>query len=156
MLYNRVYFTRTNSSTYVNIGPNTDAASFEFANNLWYAFNQPNQSRPTLPAAETDGVYELNPQFVDAAAGNFAITTNSPAAGKGRRLPKVWADLLEHCYANPPSIGAFEAKPPPPDRAGCPGPQRRSPWRRARARRDVAASQVSPARQPSAPWPRPA
>ena len=118
---NLVYFNRTNISTYVNIGPNTDAASFEFANNLWYAFNQPNQSRPTLPAAETDGVYELNPQFVDAAAGNFAITTNSPAAGKGRRLPKVWADQLEHCYANPPSIGAFEAKPTPPDRADADG-----------------------------------
>ena len=118
---NLVYFNRTNISTYVNIGPNTDAASFEFANNLWYAFNQPGQSQPLLPAAETDGVYELNPQFVDAAAGNFAITTNSPAAGKGRRLPKVWADLLEHCYANPPSIGAFEAKPLPPDRADADG-----------------------------------
>ncbi len=118
---NLIYFDRSQISTFVNVGPNTDAASFRFANNLWFAFNQPGQSQPTLPAAETNGVYGLDPQFVSAAAGNFAVATNSPAAGKGRRLPRVWADRDEHCYANPPSIGAFEARPPPPDRADADG-----------------------------------
>lgn len=118
---NLIYFDRSQISTFVNVGADTDAASFRFANNLWYAFNQPGQSQPSLPVAETNGVYGLAPLFVDAAAGDFAVATNSPAAAKGQRLPKVWADNLEHCYANPPSIGAFEAKPPRPDRVDADG-----------------------------------
>jgi hypothetical protein len=114
---NLVYFDRSKISTYVNIGPNTEPASFTFAHNLWYAFNQPAQSKPTLPAPETNGVYGLNPQFANVPAGDFSLSTNSPAAGKGRRWPRIWADCAERCYANPPSMGAFEANPPPPDRA---------------------------------------
>lgn len=110
---NLVCFDRWQISTYINIGPNTDAASFRFANNLWYAFDRPELSRPALPAQETDGVYGSDPLFKAAAAGDFSLSTNSPAAGKGRRLPRVWADLTERCYADPPTIGAFEAKPVP-------------------------------------------
>lgn len=118
---NLVYFDRSQISTYVNIGPNTDAPSFTFAHNLWYAFNQPGQSQPTLPAAEINGFYGLNPLFADTAAGDFTVPTNSPTTGQGRRLPRVWADLIERCYANPPTIGAFEANPPPTDRADADG-----------------------------------
>ncbi len=118
---NLVYFDRAQISTYVNIGANTDAASFRFANNFWYAFNQPSQSKPSLPATETNGVSGLNPLFPDAAGGDFSVPTNSPAASKGQRWPRVWADLLERCFANPPTIGAFEANPPPPDRADADG-----------------------------------
>jgi hypothetical protein len=120
-LNNLVYFDRSRISTHVNVGANTDAASFKFANNLWYAFNQPNQSQPALPAPETKGVYGLNPLFTDLAGGDFAVATNSPATGKGRRLPGVWADLQERCYANPPTIGAFEAKTPPTAQADADG-----------------------------------
>ncbi|MCW5554683.1 MAG: right-handed parallel beta-helix repeat-containing protein, partial [Verrucomicrobiae bacterium] len=109
---NLVYFDRSQISTYVNIGANTDAASFEFANNLWYAFNQPSHSQPTLPAPETNGVYALNPLFHNPTAGDYSVATNSPATGKGRKLPNVRADLRERCYAAPPSIGAYESKPP--------------------------------------------
>jgi hypothetical protein len=118
---NLVYFDRAQIRTYVNLGPNTDAASFRFAHNLWYAYNQPNQSKPTLPSAETNGVYGRNPLFANAASGDFSVPTNSPAAAAGKRLSRVWADLPEHCYANPPTIGAFEAQPPPPDRADADG-----------------------------------
>ena len=107
---NLVYFDRSQISTYVNIGANTDAASFAFAHNLWYAFNQPNQSQPTLPAPESNGIYALNPMFINAAAGDYSLVTNSPASGKGRKLPNVRADLREHCYAAPPTIGAFESR----------------------------------------------
>ncbi len=120
-LNNLVYFDRSRISTHVNVGANTDAASFKFAHNLWYAFNQPSQSQPALPAPETNGVYGLNPLFTDLAGGDFSVATNSPAAGKGRRLPGVWSDLLERCYANPPTIGAFEAKPPPTEQADADG-----------------------------------
>jgi hypothetical protein len=92
---NLVYFNRSRISTPVNIGANTDAASFKFAHNLWYAFNQPGQSQPTLPSPEINGVCGLNPLFTDAAGGNYTVATNSPALGKGKRLPRVWADFSE-------------------------------------------------------------
>lgn len=110
---NLVYFDRSQISAYINIGPNTDPTSFRFANNLWYAFDRPELSKPTLPAPESEGVYGKDPLFTDAAAGDFSVSTNSPAAGKGRALPRVWADMAERCYANPPTIGAFEANPLP-------------------------------------------
>lgn len=128
---NLVYFDRSQISTYVNIGANTDAASFEFANNLWYAFNQPNQSQPALPAPETNGVYALSPMFNDAAAGNYSVATNSPAAGKGRKLPNIRADLRERCYAAPPTIGAFEARPPAVERADFDGDLMPDVWEEA-------------------------
>jgi hypothetical protein len=128
---NLVYFDRSQISTYVNIGANTDAASFEFANNLWYAFNQPNQSQPGLPAPETNGVYGLNPLFNNAAAGDYSVATNSPAAGNGRKLPNVRADLHERCYAAPPTIGAHEARPPAVERADYDGDLMPDVWEEA-------------------------
>jgi hypothetical protein len=128
---NLVYFDRSQISTYVNIGANTDAASFEFANNLWYAFNQPNQSQPTLPAPETNGLYAVNPLFTNPAAGDYAVATNSPAAGEGRKLPNVRADLRERCYAAPPTIGAFEARPPTIERADFDGDRMPDVWEEA-------------------------
>lgn len=128
---NLVYFDRSQISTYVNIGANTDAASFEFANNLWYAFNQPSQSQPTLPAPETNGVYALNPLFHNAATGDYSVATNSPAAGKGRKLPNVRADLQERCYAALPTIGAYEAKPPAIEQADYDGDLMPDVWEEA-------------------------
>ena len=128
---NLVYFDRSQISTYVNIGANTDAASFAFANNLWYAFNQPNQSQPTLPSAETNGVYALNPLFHDAVGGVFSVPTKSPAARKGKKLTGVRADLRERCYANPPTIGAFEANPPPAEQADADGDLMPDAWEQA-------------------------
>jgi len=128
---NLVYFDRSQISTYLNIGANTDAASFAFANNLWYAFNQPNQSPPTLPSPETNGVYALDPQFVNAAAGDFSVPTNSPATGKGRKQTGVRADSRERCYANPPTIGAYEARPTPVERADVDGDLMPDAWEQA-------------------------
>ena len=108
---NLVYFDRLQISLPVNVGANTDAASFKFAHNLWWAFNQPQQSPPVLPSAETNGVYGVNPLFADAAGGDFSVMASSPATGKGKKLANVRADLRGRCYANPPTIGAFEAKP---------------------------------------------
>lgn len=128
---NLVYFDRSQISTYVNVGSNTDAASFEFANNLWYAFNQPNQSQPTLPAPETNGIYALNPLFNNAATGDYSVATNSPAAGKGRKLPNVRADLRERCYAAPPTIGAYEPNPPAIEQADYDGDLMPDVWEEA-------------------------
>jgi hypothetical protein len=128
---NLVYFDRSQISTYVNIGANTDAASFEFANNLWYAFNQPNQSQPTLPAPETNGVYALNPLFHNPTAGDHSVATNSPATGKGRKLPNVRADMRERCYSAPPTIGAYESNPPAIEQADYDGDLMPDVWEEA-------------------------
>lgn len=107
---NLVYFDRSQLSTPVNIGANTDAASFAFAHNLWYAFNQPNQSKPALPSAEVNGIYGLDPRFSAQGESNYSIRDDSPAVGKGRKWPNANGDLLGQCFADAPAIGAFEAR----------------------------------------------
>jgi hypothetical protein len=115
---NLVYFNRGQISTYVNIGSNTDAASFQFSNNLWYAHDQPAQSQPSLPSAETNGVTGEDPEFVDVAGRDYSIAVTGPAAGQGVGLEEVKADLRERCFADPPGIGALEANPPGVDTDG--------------------------------------
>lgn len=103
---NLVYFDRSDLSTYVNIGPNTAPDTFTFANNLWYAWDNPSQSEPMLPVVETDGIYGLDPDF----GPGYWIDPTSPAAGAGQDSPWTWGDLTGACYADPPSIGTFEAR----------------------------------------------
>jgi hypothetical protein len=100
---NLVYFNRGELSTHLNIGPNTDPDSFVFANNLWYAWDDPGQSQPTLPVAESNGIYGQDPVL----DGGFRIDPMSPAAGAGAPNALAWGDLDGRCYAATPSIGAF-------------------------------------------------
>jgi len=102
---NIVYFSRGVIATDVNVGPNTQPDSFVFRNNVWYAHDQPAQSTPTLPAAETAGVYGRDPAL---ASPNFSIAGSSPAAGAGVKLTEVTGDFDGRCYLDPPSAGAFE------------------------------------------------
>jgi hypothetical protein len=105
-LNNLVYFDRSDLSTYVNIGPNTLPGTFTFANNLWYAWDNPAQSEPTLPVTESDGIYGEDP----AMDVDYRIGHESPAAGAGLVDTGVRGDLAGACYASTPSIGAFEAR----------------------------------------------
>jgi hypothetical protein len=105
-LNNLVYFDLADLSTYVNIGSNTQPATFTFANNLWYAWDNPAQSEPTLPATENGGIYGEDP----AMDADFRIGPASPAAGAGLPDVRVRGDLAGACYATQPSIGAFEAR----------------------------------------------
>jgi hypothetical protein len=90
----------------VNVGANTQANSFVFQNNVWYAHDTPAQSTPTdLPAAESGGVYAQDPGLV---APNHSILGTSPAAGAGVRVTQVTGDYNGRCYLDPPSAGAFE------------------------------------------------
>jgi len=101
---NLVYFSWDDISTWVNIGPNTSPETFTFANNLWYAYDYPSYSQPTLPAPETGGIYGQDPDFTIG----YRIDSGSPAFGAG--LPNQWitGDKDGVCYRSPPSIGAFE------------------------------------------------
>jgi hypothetical protein len=101
---NLIYFERADLSTYLNIGPNTASNTFIFANNLWYAWDNPGQSTPNLPTPESNGLYGLDP----ALDNQYRIAPTSPASGAGQPTAWSWGDLSGTCYANTPSIGAFE------------------------------------------------
>lgn len=125
---NLIHYSRAAISTHVNVGSNTAADSFTFAHNLWYAFDQPSRSQPSLPAPEVNPVIGEHPQFKDAAGGDYTLLPESPAAAKGKPMPSLKADLLERCYATPPSLGAFEATLPEPPRADADGDQTPDHW----------------------------
>jgi hypothetical protein len=103
---NLVSFARAALSTHVNIGPNTAPATFVFASNLWYAWDDPGQSQPSLPSPETGGLYGVDPEL----GAGYRIAPSSPAAGSGQATPWTWGDLDGFCFADPPSRGAFEAR----------------------------------------------
>ncbi len=107
---NLFYFDRSDLSTFVNIGSGTALETFVFSHNLWYAWDDPSRSRPSLPIKESAGVYNKDPVFSDPGAGDFSIPTESPAVGAGRNPSPVPHDMRGWCFADPPSIGAHEGK----------------------------------------------
>ncbi len=100
-------FSRRQLATDVNIGPNTAPQTFTFSHNLWYAWDQPERSRPNLPVEESGAVIGRDPGL-DAS---YAIGPNSPAVAAGRPHSGVRADFRGRCYRSPPSIGAYEPEP---------------------------------------------
>ena len=100
---NLISFERSDLSTFINVGSNTAPDTFTFANNLWFAHDDPARSTPSLPVTETGAVIGQDP-VLDAT---HAISSDSPAAGAGVPVPEVQGDFAGDCYANPPSIGAF-------------------------------------------------
>ncbi len=101
---NIVYLTQ--DLTEVNIGPNTNAGSFIFTNNLW--FNLAQSTWPlVLPVVDSNQLIG-DPLFTNSTLEDFTIPTNSPCVNKGVVRPDPQTDFLQNFYANPPSIGAFE------------------------------------------------
>jgi hypothetical protein len=66
-----------------NVGGGTDAASFHFARNVWYAIDDPARSRPQLPAAEEGGIAGRDPLLAGPEKGDFSVRAGSPAAKAG-------------------------------------------------------------------------
>lgn len=105
---NVVYFDRSAILGVVNVGGNTNPGSFTFAANLWYAFNNPAQSSPGLPAPEAAGIIGQDPLLRDEAAQDYRLSGGSPAIGAGPLPARAEADFAGHCLAAMPSIGALE------------------------------------------------
>lgn len=103
---NNLVVTGSGLRTAVNVGGGTLPQSFFFLSNLWWN-RDGGSSTPSLPVPETDGVVGRDPGL---PASGFAIGTSSPAAGAGTPVDAVPGDYEGRCFANPPSIGAFEAR----------------------------------------------
>ena len=106
---NIFYFDRSDlAHSMVNVGTNTAPDTFTFANNLWYAHDNPAQSQPNLPVAESDGIVGQDPLLINPTEGNYHLQATSPASGTGTTTDGVLYDYDGTVYARPPSIGAFE------------------------------------------------
>jgi hypothetical protein len=78
--HNLIVFRRADVAAFVNIGPNTKPESFTFADNWWYCEDRPAASKPQLPAAETGGVYGIDPRLTDPQKNDFRPRTQKAAA----------------------------------------------------------------------------
>ncbi len=99
---NLVILERSDVSVDVNIGADTDSASFVFENNLWYASDTPAASSPTLPGTVT-GTVTADPLLEP----DFRPGTGSAALGAGIPGADMGGDFEDACWASPPNIGAF-------------------------------------------------
>ncbi len=69
-----------------NIGTGTAPDTFKFANNHWYCIDRPDRSdRLTLPVKESGGSYGIDPQFVNAEAGELRLEATSLVRDAGVR-----------------------------------------------------------------------
>jgi hypothetical protein len=97
----------------VNVGTNTAPETFTFANNLWWALDDPT-FMPTYTdgiPAEVSPVTMMDPMLADIAGGDFHIPAAGPATAAGRDIPGgVPGDFEGNCYGTPPTIGAFEPR----------------------------------------------
>jgi hypothetical protein len=109
---NVVFYEAGGISTHVNVGADTQPESFTFANNLWYAFDQPGSSTPSLPVTETGGLVGVDPGFVDAASGDYHLAPGSAAIGTGAAIAELLGDKDGVCFLAPPSVGAYEGGAP--------------------------------------------
>ena len=87
--HNLIVFRAAEIAGIVNIGPNTDAGSFRFANNLWYCEDRPQASRPQLPSQETDSVYGIDPRLEDPRSNQFRPRNTQAARFGAHALPQA-------------------------------------------------------------------
>jgi hypothetical protein len=113
VINNIVYYDQSQIRTHVNIGDNTDADSFQFSHNLWYAHDNPAQSAPILPVADQDSIQGQDPLFNDPSIlpGGLYLNPLSPAVDKGLTIAGI--DSADMVGTDRPQgaawdIGAYE------------------------------------------------
>ncbi len=107
---NNLVVFRSTLSRHVNIGANTAPSTFTLRNNLWYNVDAPSSSRPQeAQLTETSSISGSDPLLRGYATGDYRPQPSSPVKGAGIATPDAVRDLAGRMYANPPSIGAYEA-----------------------------------------------
>ena len=81
-------------TVFANVGPNTAPGSFKFRRNAWFQVD--GRARPRLPAAETEGVYQVDPRLADTDTAKMRKTS------RDARLKGIGADS----YIRPPKVVA--------------------------------------------------
>ncbi len=71
--HNLILFDRR-VQVFVNVGPGTKPDTFRFHGNAW--FDSQGDRRPSLPAAESDGVYRVDPEMQQTETGSFMPGSN--------------------------------------------------------------------------------
>ncbi|MBO9563927.1 MAG: DUF5123 domain-containing protein [Niastella sp.] len=97
--------------TVCNIGGGTMPQTFNFSNNLWFQMGNDTWAGPQLPTAETGAVLNKDPLFKNAAAEDFTLRPQSPAAGTGVETALPEKDRHRNTFRKRRSIGAFEVLP---------------------------------------------
>ncbi len=59
---NRIIFRKSQVKTDINIGTGTEAGTFIFKGNHWFAEDVPEKSKPVLPSPEQGGIYGTDPR----------------------------------------------------------------------------------------------
>jgi len=102
---------RSTISRHVNIGGNTAPQTFLLRNNLWYNVDNPSASKMQEPQLmESNALYGIDPELESYQNGDCRLKSTSPAIGKGYSTGEGIKDHEGKSFANPPSIGAFEAQ----------------------------------------------
>lgn len=86
---NLIVYSRAQVRAVSNVGGNTEPATFRFADNLWHCDDAPNRSRPDLPAAETNGVYDIDPKVTLKEGIPFAPGADKAKAYGADALPET-------------------------------------------------------------------
>ena len=97
-------------STETNIGPNTLPPTFNYANNLWYKYTNP-QTTPNIPVTDSTMLVGMDPLFVDTLSRDFNLIPGSPAIGYILSNEDPQYDYLNQAFNYPRSIGALEGNP---------------------------------------------
>jgi hypothetical protein len=105
---NNIVVTGSSLSRHLNIGPNTEPATFTFSHNLWYNEANPGASQPQLPVQETAGLVGMNPWLQDPDENQFDLLSGSPAIHSGQEINSLAFDYYGLAYHDPPSRGAVE------------------------------------------------
>jgi len=108
---NNLVVFRSTISRHVNIGGNTAPQTFLLRNNLWYNVDNPSASKPQeAQLMESNALYGIDPELESYQNGDYRLKSTSPAIGKGFSMGESMKDHEGKPFANPPSIGAFEAQ----------------------------------------------
>lgn len=109
---NNLIYKNNSVSTDCNIGPDTAPETFIMSNNLWYNEQLPGNSTPVgIPVTDHDQITGHDPLLNDVDQEDLSIPASGPATGAGYPGISPDTDYIDHPYADPPSIGAFEGNP---------------------------------------------